>query len=309
MRANFLTCSNKTDPDKLPNFNLKNINTNNIYSKIQAELSSAGVCSPAFESFLILKHVFNKHFLDLEITDISDSKLDSLKNILIKRKSGVPLQYILGSWEFWSLCFKVGEGVLIPRSETELLVETALLEIKNKKKPVVIDLCSGSGCVAIAIAKERPDAKVLALEKSEKAFEYLISNIQLNKIQNILPICADVLNQSALENHSNALENIKFDLIVSNPPYIKTNELNSLQKEVQNEPKMALDGGENGLFFYQKISEIWKKKLKPKAPIAFEIGAGQEQEVTDILKKNNFTDIILKQDLNRIYRVICGKTK
>ncbi len=279
-----------------------------VYRSIKNYLSSAGVYSPAFEAFVIIKSVFNKNFFDLTKSDINNNKLNIIQKILSQRKYGIPLQYILKRWEFWGLDFKVGEGVLIPRCETEILVETALAEIKNKKKPVIIDLCSGSGCIAIAIATERPDAQIIALEKSKKAFEYLLYNLNLNKTKNVTPILGDVLKPSSFEKQSNSKTMI-FDLIVSNPPYVKTSELENLQKEVKFEPQMALDGGNDGLFFFKNIINIWKSKLKPGGTIAFEIGINQEKEILNIMKNNNFIDINLRQDLNGIYRILYGKTK
>lgn len=269
-----------------------------IYNKIKKELTDAGVYSPAFEAFAIIKFIFNKNYLDLEDQDITEKNIKKLKNILDKRKTGYPLQYILGQWEFWSLIFKIKEGVLIPRADTEILVETALLEIKNKKNPVIIDLCSGSGCVAISLAKERPDAKILAIEKSKIAYECLIKNIEINKVSNVEPILEDIFKFKSSQ---------KFDLIVSNPPYIKTKELDKLQREVKFEPVLALDGGVDGMFFYKNIINNFEKNLKKDGFIIFEVGINQVDDVLDLFNKKIFYKLKTSLDLNKIPRVVLAQ--
>ena len=168
---------------------------------------------------------------------------EELKKAIERRIKGEPLQYILGEWEFYSLPFIVGEGVLIPRPETELLVDLALKYATKESK--IIDLCSGSGAIAIAIAKNT-GASLFALEKYEKALNYLEKNIALNKA-NVKVIKEDLFNFEPSE---------KFDIIISNPPYIKKADLASLQKEVRFEPMTALDGGEDGLIFYRHIAKL-----------------------------------------------------
>lgn len=273
----------------------------NLYNKIRKVLSNAGVYSPAFEAFIIIKKVFDKEYINLTDNDITEEKLNKLNNILKKREYGYPIQYILGEWEFWGRTFKIGEGVLIPRSDTETLVETSLEVIRDVKDPLIIDLCSGSGCVAISLAKERHDATILAVEKSKIAFDYLNYNIKLNDVKNIKSILADVFDMKDI------YVNGKFDLIVSNPPYIKTKDLENLQKEVKFEPKIALDGGIDGLYFYKNILKCWCEKLKIGGFIAFEIGDEQSQEVRILMNEYELSNIRLKKDLEGINRVIYGQ--
>lgn len=272
----------------------------NLYNKIKHSLLNAGVYAPAFEAFIIFEEVIGKKYVDATDIDITDEKVEQVENILGKRRKHYPLQYILGYWNFWNLNFKVGEGVLIPRADTETLVELALNEIQNIEKPVIADLCSGSGCIAISIAAERPEAVVYAIEKSEVAFKYLNENIKINKVKNVKPILADVLNECLLK------ENILFDLIASNPPYIESKDVNCLQKEVMFEPTMALDGGNDGLYFYRSITKVWFNKLKNNGILAFEIGNNQLSKVKKIMENNGLVNIKYKQDLNRIARAIYG---
>ena len=208
-----------------------------------------------------------------------------------RRLLGEPLQYILGEWEFYGLPFLVGEGVLIPRPDTETLID-AVLPLINKDS-AVLDLCSGSGAIAITLKKIK-GASVTALEKSPEALKYLTKNAALNKTD------IDIIEGDLFEftpPHS-------FNLIVSNPPYIKTADLKLLQKEVQKEPAMALDGGEDGLVFYRRIA-AFVPYLKEGGTMAVEIGYDMAKPVTAIFEKAGLFCKTLK-DLTGNDRVIIG---
>lgn len=219
-----------------------------------------------------------------------------IDKIIKRRRLGEPLQYIFGKWWFYKSEFLVGKGVLIPRQDTEHLVETGLELIKNTENPKVADLCSGSGCVAISIAKDRPDAKVLAVEKYSEAYDWLLKNIEYCHSTNVMPLKSDVL--CPLKE--------KYDLIVCNPPYIPQGEKETLSKEVLTEPHTALFGGEDGLFFYREISKAWKSNLKKGGYLAFEVGIKEADAVAEILKAEGFTEISIKKDLLGIQRVVFG---
>ena len=208
-----------------------------------------------------------------------------------RRLSGEPLQYILGEWEFYGLPFLVGEGVLIPRPDTETLID-AVLPLINKDS-AVLDLCSGSGAVAVTLKKLK-GASVTALEKSPDAVKYLIKNARLNKTD-IKIIEGDIFDFSPPQ---------KYDLIVSNPPYIKTEDIKTLQIEVQKEPLMALDGGTDGLMFYRKIAQF-VPCLKKDGAMAVEIGYDMAKEVAGIFEKAGLRCKILK-DLPGNDRVVIG---
>ena len=221
-----------------------------------------------------------------------------LARLLQARTEGYPLQYLLGQWEFYSLPFLVGPGVLIPRQDTETLVDVALdiLKHSGKENPELLDLCSGSGCIAIAIKHNFPGARVSALEASAKALAFLKKNAAANGAD-IICIHADLRDYESAH---------MFDMIVSNPPYIPCGELPSLQTEVQHEPVIALDGGEDGLDFYRAIAGRHKSKLVPGGVLLLEIGAGQEKDVADILTASGFADVSFHNDLNGIVRVLCA---
>ena len=214
-----------------------------------------------------------------------------------RRCQGEPLQYILGEWEFYSLPFTVGQGVLIPRADTEILVDEALRLLEGVSSPKVADLCAGSGCIGISIAKNRPDATITAVEFSDQAMGYLTQNIARNGTQNITCQKADVL--------LGAGEMTGLDLIVSNPPYIPTADIKGLSKEVHHEPTMALDGGDDGLVFYRTILEKWTTALNPNGMIAFEVGIDQADLVAEMMSRY-FEQIYIVPDLNQVPRVVLG---
>ena len=231
------------------------------------------------------------------------SKKEEVKflSFIRRRISGEPLQYILGKWEFMGYEFTVGEGVLIPRPETELLVDFAKDFLSSKQNPVVLDLCAGSGCIGISVAKLFPKAKVYLVEKSDEAFAYLKKNIKLNKAKNAEAVMGDICDSSLLSS-------VSPDLILSNPPYIKTNEIDTLQKEVRREPRMALDGGEDGYCFYNVLAENWLPKLKSGGMLAAECGEAQAEDISQMFFLAGYeTDTI--NDLSGIQRVVTAKKR
>lgn len=263
-------------------------------------LSENGIEASAFETDVLLQTALDIHktalIMKLE-TDLSKDEVEKISTLTAKRIEGYPLQYIVGSWEFYGREFAVGEGVLIPRADTETLIDTA---IKLAEKDLtIVDLCSGSGCIAITLEKEL-NAKTYALEKSEEAFAFLKNNIELNG-SDVAPILCDVLDENSLSNLP------EFDLIVSNPPYIKTGEIKTLSKEVGFEPEMALDGDTDGLKFYREITHLWKDKIKNGGYLIYEIGYTQAREVSDILIENGFTNVTTICDIAKNPRVVYGQ--
>lgn len=224
-----------------------------------------------------------------------DIIISRLAKDLWRLKSGEPLQYVLGKWDFYESEFYVGEGVLIPRPETEELVDEVIKSAKSLDKPLIIDLCSGSGCIGISIAKKIKDSTVYCIEKSPEAFEYLKKNAE--GISNVILINDDIGNSFDLP---------EADIIVSNPPYIKTADLPSLQSEVQREPLMALDGGEDGYEFYRIINDKWYDKLKKNGCLFLEIGNEQGSGIVEVL--SNFSSVEVRQDIYKNDRIVIAKT-
>lgn len=239
------------------------------------KLRASGKENSDFDARCLLEFVLNLNptqYLLNRSEEVDSVCAEKFLSLVERRSNGEPLQYILGKWEFMGLPFYVGEGVLIPRPETETLVEFGLDFLKDKKNPVVIDLCSGSGCIAISVAKHLPNAKVYAVEKSDLAFPYLKKNIWLNCVFNVSAVHGDIFDRTLLSD-------IKPDLILSNPPYIRSPEIASLQSEVRNEPSMALDGGEDGLIFYREIANGWLDRLGTGGAIAVECAEDQTEDI------------------------------
>lgn len=272
------------------------------YRKTKDILTEAGFEAPAFEALCLTEKVFGFNRLELitkgEETVASEEKLAVLAELTEKRLNHEPLQYLLGKWSFMGIDLLVGEGVLVPRDDTEVVTSLCIDYLSCKESPNVIDLCAGSGAISLALEKYA-NCKVTAVELSDKAFSYLTQNIKLNNS------AVNALNGDIFECHKDIADN-SLDLIVSNPPYIKTADIASLQKEVQHEPAMALDGGESGLDFYRRIVPLWKSKLKAGGALAFELGEGQYDEVSRILANNGFGGITESIDFGGIQRAIIG---
>ena len=216
-----------------------------------------------------------------------------------ERISGMPLQYLLGEWEFYGIPVVVGEGVLIPRPETELLIDEIRNHFPEKATLKIFDLCTGSGCIALALKKFFPKAEISAVDISPQAISYAKENFSRNHAEIDL-FQADVLE----ENFSNQFQN--YDLLVCNPPYLTSEEMNDLQPEVKHEPENALFAPENGLFFYRKITSLWKKVLHSGGMLFYEIGWKQGKAVAEILEENAFSEIQILQDIEQRDRIVMG---
>lgn len=259
---------------------------------VAKQLEKVSECAD-FEAKCLLEHFLslslNDIYLDKELGNIDTSELESAVD---KRLQNYPLQYILGKWEFMGNEFFVDENVLIPRPETELLCEC--LADRINQNSVVYDLCSGTGCVAVSLSKIT-GAKVYALEKYEGALSVLDKNVALNGVKNVFPVKWDIT-----EKPDSSFE--KADFILSNPPYIESETVSKLQKEVLAEPHTALDGGQDGFEFYKAINSNFKDLLKEGGYAAFEIGEGQERGLLEIFSSLNHIKTI--KDFNGIKRVV-----
>lgn len=234
--------------------------------------------------------------------ELTDNEENKVKDILFKRINGYPLQYILGKWTFMGRDFSLGEGVLIPRDDTEVVVLSVIPYLEQNKNLRIIDLCSGSGIIAVTLKCMFPKCEVHALELSGKALPYLKRNIE--------SLAPDViLHQGDLNLLFEQFKDNYFDLVISNPPYIESEIIPTLQTEVKREPKMALDGGTDGLDFYRSITQKWSNKLKPGGMMAFELGEGQFDMVKAMMKEKGFENISEYKDLGNIQRAINGTLK
>ena len=250
-----------------------------IFNKSVEYLKRNGVPSPLLDTEYIFSDVLkvNKNTLKYSMSrEIKEEDKDKIREMLVLRaKKRKPLQYILGEWEFYGLPFKVREGVLIPRADTEILVERCIQLMREVEEPNILDIGSGSGAISIAIANELKSSSVTGIDINEKALKLANENKILNEIENVNFI------------ESNLFE--KLDLIVSNPPYISKEEYETLMPEVKNyEPQNALTDLGDGLYFYREISKIAGEYLKDTGYLAYEIGYNQAKDVTKILQNNNF---------------------
>lgn len=252
-----------------------------------------------------LNQLFNKYFgknmrLLQPDMEVSDEQKKAVENDVKTLKSGYPLQYILGEWDFYGLTLKVGEGVLIPRADTEITVETALTKLKGRKNALVADLCSGTGAIALAIAENCADCEVFAVELYDEAYSYLCRNIEKTGQKRVKAVKADVFGDL-----SGALPD-ELDMIVSNPPYITADEMRELSVQVRHEPVTALFGGEDGLDYYRSISETAAAMLKNGGCLLFEGGYRQANDIAEIMRKSGFIDVFAIRDMAGISRCICG---
>ena len=212
------------------------------------------------------------------------------------------MAYLIGEWEFYGLGLDISPAVLIPRPDTEVLVQTVVHELDSGADCRVLDLCAGSGCIGLAVASQVLRSRVLLGEWDEEALKVCRQNIRRNQ----LSARVTSLRMDAREKPSRQLG--EFDCIVSNPPYIPTADIEALDPSVRDhEPHLALDGGADGLDFYRVIADKWRDALLPNGLMAFEVGIGQADEVLRIMRANGFGDIQIVKDLRGIPRVVYGR--
>ncbi|MFA4920063.1 MAG: peptide chain release factor N(5)-glutamine methyltransferase [Thermodesulfovibrionales bacterium] len=278
-------------------------------------LSNAGIENPERAAEVLLSHCLGieRVILYRDNPGISD-EMNTQIDALLKRRTGrEPLQYILGYMEFYGLKIKVGTGVLIPRPETELLAEEAITSISNFKLQIasedkdssfilhppsffILDLCTGSGCIALALAKAFPDAQVYGTDISADALGYAGENAELNNIRNITFLKGDLFKP---------VKDMQFDMIISNPPYIRKDDMKLLQPEIIDwEPVAALHGGEDGLDYYRNIISGAGDYLKENGILMIEIGMGQSGPVREMAEDKGFDNIQILKDYAGIDRIV-----
>ena len=266
-------------------------------------LRSAGVPEAAISAKELLSHVLKRPRLSLDLdseTQIDSQREDEFESLLAKRATRYPLQYLVRTVGFRDALLEVGEGCLIPRPETEVLVDAALCELGRASERVnLLDVGTGSGNVAVSLAKERPNWLVTATDISPDALRYAKLNADRNGVHGQIHFVQTDLWQG--------VDNCFFDAIVSNPPYLTRLELTQLQPEVVFEPSAALDGGTDGLLFYKRIIQNAKSVLKLGGFVFFEMGMGQPPSISKILEANYFGSIRILQDASGIERIISAR--
>lgn len=296
-----------------------------IIKKSAEFLSKKGVESPRLDSELITSQALGIPRLQLYLNfdkTVPPEKAELIKEMVIQRGKRIPLQHILGNVVFCGVNLKIDKRALIPRSETEILTETAIELLKDTESPLILDFGTGSGCIAIAMAKKIPSAKIVALDISSEALELAKENSSLNNVMDRVYFCQSdgfsIFEKSKFSDlneflspdldskrHSDDSGSILFDAIVSNPPYIPESEIPNLQPEVKEyDPIIALNGGADGLDIIRVLAREGGEYLKPAGFMAIEIGAGQSSQVSRIMEEQGWQIKSVLKDYNKIERVI-----
>ncbi len=276
-----------------------------LIKKGMIELKNGNIEEPKLKARLLMQYVLNKSRQYVIVNDREE--LDNIKEkqyleeIKILKK-GVPIEHITHQKEFMKLSFFVDKNVLIPRQDTEILVEEVINIAKKNNEKKILDLCTGSGAIAVSLAKYLPQAEITAIDISNEALKIAKKNAISNNVENqITFISSDMFTN---------LNEEKFDIIVSNPPYIKTNVIKNLDIQVQNEPYIALDGGKDGLDFYKKIINESYQYLKYNGYLCLEIGFDQKIDVIELIENTeSFTGTYSKKDLFDNDRIIVTRLK
>ncbi|MBR4554624.1 MAG: peptide chain release factor N(5)-glutamine methyltransferase [Ruminococcus sp.] len=271
------------------------------------ELSSLEYSDAALEAKELMGAVLRLDCRCVEFSDklwqeADDSSEQQYYELCKRRMSGEPLQYILGEWDFCGITFKLGEGVLIPRLDTETLVDAAIKLFGDRSGMEIIDLCAGTGCIGLVLEKKLDNVSLTLVEKYADAMQYLLEN-KLRLGSSARVVKGDVCDEKLPPQQPKA------DLIVCNPPYLTAKDMKAMQPEVSFEPVEALYGGEDGLDFYRTVIRLWKDSLKDGGAMLFEIGAAQADEVMQMLIQHGFRDVRSRKDLCGNDRMVIGWKK
>ena len=262
-------------------------------------LENAQIPDPRTDAEIILSHVTGLNRLNMLMmgtTELTTEQEQRFSSLLLSRTKREPLQYLLGEQFFYGLRFQVDSRVLIPRQETEELCEWGIHHLRSLKKEALsaLDLCTGSGAIAVTLKHECPQASVTASDLSHDALCLAKQNAQLNGAE-IHFLQGDLWEP---------LKGRTFNLILSNPPYIPTADCDTLQEEVMREPRMALDGGMDGLDFYRRIANEAVAHLNPGGLIAVELGIGEAEDVAKLFENAGLTDVVIRKDLYGVARMV-----
>ena len=263
-----------------------------------AEMTAAGVPDADVDASLLLAHITGQNPMNLRLDSWSQVSLadeERFRALCEKRKTRTPLQYLTGVQSFLGRDFYVDERVLIPRPETELLAERAIAALRGRPSPAALDMCCGSGCLAVSMALGVPNAEVHAADLSEGALAVTALNAKRLQAQ-------ETLHQGDL--FGSIPEGMRFDVIVSNPPYIPAVDCRELQEEVRREPMMALDGGADGYDFYRRIAKEAPRFLKEGGVLLLEVGFDQAQGVMSLCRAAGFRKVMSHEDYQHIERMV-----
>lgn len=265
-------------------------------------LEAAGVPDPQIDAEWMMEHVCGLDRMQMRIhqaKELTTEQEQRFSRLLLSRAKREPVQYLLGEQYFYGLKFRVNPDVLIPRQETEELCEWGLKFLQKLDAPTALDLCTGSGAIAITLKHHCPQAAVTASDLSGKALETARANALANAAH-VRFVQGDLWEP---------LEGKRFDLILSNPPYIPTSDCDTLQPEVMREPRLALDGGADGLDFYRRIASEAEDHLKPGGMIAVELGVGEAEAVAELFRSAGLAEVEIRRDLYGIARMVGARRR
>lgn len=267
-------------------------------------LEKKGIESARTNAELLLAGILDCKRLDLYLKfdrPLDENEKQTYRSFISKRGNFEPVQYILGETEFFGLKFLVNPSVLIPRPETEILIETIITEANSAERVNILDIGAGSGNIPVTLAKNIPNSFITSIDVSNEALQTAISNAEINEVKERI----NFIKQDIFDDNIFNLGN--YHIIVSNPPYVEKDEMKNLQKEIVNyEPQNAVTDGGDGNKFYKRISEISSKLLEPKGKLYFEVGIYQSRKVSEIMKENDFAEIKIVKDYQEIDRVVYG---
>ncbi len=280
------------------------ITYNDLYLDVRQRLRESGVEAATLEARELVCFGTGKSREELQRDSrlyASPEREAQVRRLVERRMAGEPVAYLIGEWEFYGLPLDISRDVLIPRADTEVLAEQAIAYIRTLGDCRVLDLCAGSGCVGLAIASQCPQARVVLGELDDGALKICRQNIRRNNLSaRVMPVQMD-----AREKPARSLG--EFHCIVGNPPYIPAADIAGLEVSVRDyEPRLALDGGADGLDFYRVISEQWKEALVPGGRLYFEVGVGQADAVLRLMRSQGFGDLQIIKDHHKIPRVVLG---
>ena len=265
-------------------------------------LKEAGVPDPYIDAEWMLESVSGLDRMQMkwnQETELTPEQEQRFSSLLLSRANREPVQYLLGEQYFYGLRFQVTPDVLIPRQETEELCEWGLKFLKKHPAPRALDLCTGSGAIAVTLKHRCLRAEVTASDLSEGALKVAQKNALANGV-NVRFLKGDLWEP---------LRGVTFDLILSNPPYIPTQDCETLQPEVMREPRMALDGGKDGLDFYRRIADGAREHLNPGGMIAVELGVGEAEDVAELFRRAGLADVEIRKDLYGVERMVGARRR
>ena len=285
---------------------------NGLLKNGQKILEQSGIREAGLDAWLLLEYITGKsraYYFAHGDEGVTEETACRYQELIRKRAEHIPLQHLTHQAFFMGYEFYVNEDVLVPRQDTETLMEAALELLKGNKAPRILDMCTGSGCIITSLMLEVPEASGTGVDLSEKALEVAIRNArELGTADRTKFVKSDLFSAEYFSKKDNAEKVTGYDMLISNPPYIPSGEIEGLMEEVRlHDPRMALDGMEDGLYFYREITRQAMDHIRPGGWLLYEIGCEQGKDVKELLEKEGFIKTEIRQDLCGLDRVVLGK--